>query len=316
MRAAVLLPLLAFAGCADVLGIEDAHLGDSDSTLPDSGALPGASGTGSGGTDQNGSSDEDHVSQGSAGSEGSDGGAGAASPPGEPPDDPEPELPPSNSNGGVAGSTTSGGTPGNGGAGGSSGGSGGTGSGGASSGGSSGGSGGSAGSEEPPSLNCQSYCSSVLANCTGQYAQYRNENECLAVCALLPLGAPLAVSGNSVACRQTEATLAALAPAAHCKNAGPAGNARCGETCEGYCSIVLSTCKAPEKHSFPSLAKCSETCLGRTDLANYGVDPKLGYDSGPTQQCLLAHATAATASTKECESAIGGEKCRASEDDD
>jgi hypothetical protein len=134
------------------------------------------------------------------------------------------------------------------------------------------------------------------------------------VCALLPLGAPLSVSGNSVACRQSEATLSALAPAAHCKNAGPAGNGQCGETCDGYCSIVLSACKAPEKHSFPTLAKCSELCLGRTDLANYGVNPKLGYDTGATQQCLLSHATAATASAKECESAIGSGKCGESDD--
>ncbi len=320
MRAAALFSLLAISGCADVLGIEDAHLDDRDSTLPDSGPLPGASGKGSGGTHQNGSSDEDDASQGSSGPEGSDGGVGAAPSTGESPDDSEPELPPSHSDGGVAGSPATGGTSGAAGADTSSGGSGGTGSGGepssggtSSSGGSSA-SGGSAGSEEPPSLSCQSYCASVLANCSGEYAQYRNEQECLAVCALLPLGTVLSTSGNSVACRQSQATLAALSPAAHCKSAGPAGNGQCGSTCEGYCSIVLSACKTG-KHSFANLAKCSELCLDRTDLANYGVTPALGYDSGETQQCLVSHATAATSATKECESAVGSGKCKASDDD-
>jgi hypothetical protein len=155
----------------------------------------------------------------------------------------------------------------------------------------------------------------VLANCTGQFAQYRSQEECLSVCALLPLGGPLSLSDNSVSCRQAEATLAGLAPDDHCANAGPAGNGKCGDTCDGFCSIVLSACKAPaSKHSLPSLAKCNELCLNRTDLEDYGTSATLGYDEGATQQCLLSHATAATtAGVKECESAVGKADC---EEDD
>jgi hypothetical protein len=313
--------LLTAVGCADVLGIEDAHHSDPEgSSLPDASDRSG--GAESGGTSQKGGTDEDDGSQGATGPAGSGGGAGRASSPDDTPEDPEPELPPGDSDGGSTGSEISGGTTGSGGtgsngsggsdgagsSGGSSAGTGGT----PSSGGSAaGGTGGTSGGEEPPSLSCDSYCSIVLANCTGQFAQYRSKQECLSVCALLPPGGPLSLSDNSVSCRQAEATLASLAPDDHCANAGPAGNGKCGNTCDGYCSVVLSACKPSDsKHSLPNLAKCTELCLDRTDLGDYGVSATLGYDHGKTQQCLLSHATAATTSgTKECESAVGKSEC-------
>lgn len=178
---------------------------------------------------------------------------------------------------GTTATTTASGT---GGEGGGTGGEGGTGEGGSGQGGGDGG-GGSA-----PDVSCTTYCAALMANCTGDAAQYKNEASCEAFCADLPEGAAGDTSGNSLACRAYHATAAATDPDTHCVHAGPAGAGGCGTAVEAFCSVAPAAC--PDV--FADTAACD------TAAADFDAEePYTGPDSmGDTLACRLYHLTEAT----------------------
>ncbi|MES1175220.1 MAG: hypothetical protein ABUL62_12935 [Myxococcales bacterium] len=141
-----------------------------------------------------------------------------------------------------------------------------------------------------PSTACSSYCASIMTNCTGSDAQYVSLPVCLADCSHLPTAAPGATFGNSVQCRQGEATLAATTgePSEHCSMAGPAGNSVCGTTCESYCSLIMPTCPT----AFSSTQACEFACKSMADLKRYDTSEQ----RGDTVQCRIFHVSAATQS--------------------
>ncbi len=78
--------------------------------------------------------------------------------------------------------------------------------------------------------DCNAYCTSITANCTGDNAQYNDVADCVAYCngAMWPAGTAGAMDGNNLACRIYHSGAAASAPAVHCIHAGPSGGAVCG----------------------------------------------------------------------------------------
>jgi hypothetical protein len=140
------------------------------------------------------------------------------------------------------------------------------------------------------SPECTKYCATVMANCTDKSAQYVSLPVCLADCSHLPTAAPGASFGNSVQCRQLEATLAGSTgePADHCPAAGPAGNGQCGTTCESYCSLIIPTCPT----AFGSLAECEFACRSMPDLKSYDTSDQ----RGDSVQCRIFHVSAGTQS--------------------
>ncbi|HEY5949409.1 MAG TPA: hypothetical protein VIV40_28135 [Kofleriaceae bacterium] len=142
-------------------------------------------------------------------------------------------------------------------------------------------------------LNCQDYCTAILARCTGAVAQYSSMANCVDSCSTFEVGTAGAMMGNTLACRVTHVDLAAASPTAHCGHAGPSGGTVCGATlCEGFCSIVTAKCPT----QFPTSGGCATICSGFSSVPPYST-----ASSGDSAECRLYHATmAATAPGSHC----------------
>lgn len=181
-----------------------------------------------------------------------------------------------------------------------------------------GGESGTGGSGDPIRTLCDQYCETIGKYCTGDQLQYRDSEQCLAVCSLLPEGAVDESDGNTVACRARYAAKARYAAgtelAAYCRQAGPGGDDRCGGNCEGFCSIMMPTC-APNTadHHFESAQACQLAC-SRLQQIPYTYGHASVADSN-TVQCRLFHASSAVMLDPEehCEHAMGFTLCEAPE---
>jgi hypothetical protein len=156
---------------------------------------------------------------------------------------------------------------------------------------------------------CLDYCNTVQASCTGKSAQYASQIACLAVCAQLPAGTAGATAGNSVQCRMGRAQLAATTGEAanYCFSAGPGGGDVCGSDCEGYCTLMTAKCT-----QLGTLSQCEASCSIVPDLS---LPPtNLRYDAsqqaGDSLQCRLFHVSAATLDPAvHCAHAAGSAPC-------
>jgi hypothetical protein len=149
---------------------------------------------------------------------------------------------------------------------------------------SSGGSGG-AGEQTP----CETYCETVMDNCTGDLAVYPGVEVCLELCATLPEGDPEDPEGNSVACRLRQAQAAGdtQEPEEHCPVAGLGGGDVCGENCPAFCGAMLETCPG----EYATNAACLDDCESLEDLGGFSLEAD---DAGATVQCRIWHIGAAT----------------------
>ncbi len=170
-----------------------------------------------------------------------------------------------------------------------------------------GGSAGTAGTGGGASELCNQYCDEVLANCTGELLQYPNREQCLAICAAIPVGD--GPTGNTMTCRLQQAINARTSgePVEHCSAAGPGGAsatglAICGSNCEGYCGLIANVC--PD--AFASAGACLQECSALPDLGGFNS----GIDKGNSVQCRLWHVSAATQAVfPHCEHAAGAQPC-------
>ncbi len=139
----------------------------------------------------------------------------------------------------------------------------------------------------PPS--CVTYCEAVQAACGDAGAplsQYDSQGTCLTFCQVTmgwELGQAGDQAGDTLACRQTHALLAAAGPAAaaaHCPAAGLAGGGVCGGWCDGYCRLASKVCR-DDNALFPSDADCLEACAT--------IPPKgqPGDTAGDSLQCRV-----------------------------
>jgi len=157
---------------------------------------------------------------------------------------------------------------------------------------------------------CLDYCGGVQASCTGKSAQYASQVACLAVCEQLPPGTAGATTGNSVQCRLGRAQLAATTGEAanYCFSAGPGGGGVCGNDCDGYCTLMTAKCT-----QLGSLSQCRASCSIVPDLS---LPPtNLRYDasqqSGDSLQCRLFHVSAASVDpVGHCAHAAGETPCK------
>lgn len=171
-----------------------------------------------------------------------------------------------------------------------------------------------AGGDGVPRSLCDQYCETIGEFCTGDQLQYRDLDQCLAVCRLFPEGSLEDPDSNTAICRTKYAAKARYAGGtelgAYCRQAGPGGDGRCGSNCDGYCSIMMGTCSPSTADSyFTDLEACQKTCGGL---------PQVPYSYGQTAdsntvQCRLFHVTSALmADTDEhCDHAMGLTLCEA-----
>lgn len=167
---------------------------------------------------------------------------------------------------------------------------------------------------------CTKYCEEIMEQCVGEMAQYRDLRQCLTVCELFPEGELTSDENeNTVACRLRYASNARYAAgtelSAYCRQAGPGGDGRCGNNCEGYCTLMMQVCSSDVTsiYRYQTMNECTAACgaLPVSD-APYSSTGTLVAD-GNHVQCRLFHVTSAAMLDAEehCEHAIGITLCEA-----
>ncbi len=142
-----------------------------------------------------------------------------------------------------------------------------------------------------PSEQCKSYCALAQQVCVGTSALYSTLDTCYGICALLPIGDPNEPTGDTIACRTNQLTLAQSTDepggaAEYCAHAGPATQGTCASNCASYCTLFSGAC--PKE---PSALDCISQCAGLTDTMSFDVNSNY---YGDTLQCRLVHTSAAT----------------------
>ena len=159
---------------------------------------------------------------------------------------------------------------------------------------------------------CDEYCNIELVACTGSLAQYENREQCMAACAVLPIGANKDRTQNSVGCRRYHAFSATLAPETHCFHSGPTGDGHCGPeagNCESYCALAQAACADAFGQAFASPDECVSTCA---DLEESKKDSKFTIDTASMSQafqCRVLHTLRAFEDAAECDAALGAGDC-------
>jgi hypothetical protein len=285
--------LLALGACNEVLGIEPAAIDPRLSALGN-GAHAGTGGS-TGGTDAvagtgvtAGGTGGDTGQAGSGHVHGTSGAGGSPS-----------------SNGGEAGDDGTGGTI--------------VGTGGSQGDPGSSGEGGDAGNDSGPTDPCEEYCDVMDTTCQGEAAQYRDRDQCLKICRLLPPGIEDGPDEHGASCRLKYAKKTKYGIGKevtnYCRQAGPSSAGKCGGVCHGFCAIMLHVCTdeaAPDYH-FESNDECLTACnaLPPAPVEYSSSDPLVS--DGNHALCRIFHVTSAAMADAEehCEHAMGVTLCQA-----
>lgn len=140
---------------------------------------------------------------------------------------------------------------------------------------------------QPLTLDCASYCGAIQSTCADTLAQYGTMEECVASCALFPVGALGEMTGNTLGCRIYHTEAAGEDAGAHCEHAGPGGGSMCGATsCDGFCALAPTICPGEWQAN-----SCANRCGMLTSVPPYSV---ASGDGGDTLECRLYHLTAAS----------------------
>ena len=169
---------------------------------------------------------------------------------------------------------------------------------------------------QAPTL-CDSYCDDMTEFCTDTNLQYRDRNQCMAICSLFPEGSLGDTASNSAACRAKFAGDARYGSGtelgAYCRRAGAGGGNRCGSTCQGLCSIMMHVCtqESAGVYHFADIDECLSACETVPDLATgYSAsDPTIA--DGNSVQCRLFHVMSAAMldPLEHCQHAMGVTLC-------
>jgi hypothetical protein len=168
------------------------------------------------------------------------------------------------------------------------------------------------GGEAGATLDCTSYCTAIMAACTGADQQYVGTSTtdtaaCMNACKNIPVGTASDTSGNTLGCRVYHTMLAKTQPVPHCWHAGPFGYGACGDECEGFCTLATTWCTpaggfdggAPP---YASKGDCLTACGGfkMIDAADGGIGLDGGFNAagpggGNTLDCREYHLSASFA---------------------
>lgn len=172
------------------------------------------------------------------------------------------------------------------------------------------------GDAAPGTLDCAAYCSTIRDVCTESIEQYTSAEICNLVCNQLPLGTTDNPTGNTIACRNAQAELAASFAIAerssYCSIAGPAGTltggaTECGSPCDAYCALMSRVCPTYFGSILGNdLGTCKATCSQLPDLGEYST----AIVSGNSVQCRIYHVNAAAKDpATHCPHAAGLQLC-------
>jgi hypothetical protein len=172
-----------------------------------------------------------------------------------------------------------------------------------------------AGGSAPAVSLCDQYCGTITQYCTGTSLQYKDLEQCLAVCKLFPQGVVGEPDGNTIACRTKYAGKARYAGGtelnAYCRQAGPGGDGRCGSNCDGFCAITMATCTIEDTppYYFVNDSACHTTCQSLPSIPFVYGD--ITVADGNTVECRMFHVISAAMMDPEehCEHVMGLTLC-------
>ncbi|HEX7939326.1 MAG TPA: hypothetical protein VF483_10070, partial [Gemmatimonadaceae bacterium] len=174
-------------------------------------------------------------------------------------------------------------------------------------------------------LDCPTYCSVIMTNCTGASAQYTDMAHCTGSCAAFTVGTSTVndMTGDTLGCRIYHAGAAGGSTAnatLHCPHAGPGGDLLSaattapgfcsgGDFCTNFCALQIKTCgttAAPVTlggtaitPQYQDMATCVSVCKNGNagaGIAAFDVTHAYGPTSaGNSLACRLNHWTNAAA---------------------
>jgi plastocyanin/tartrate dehydratase beta subunit/fumarate hydratase class I family protein len=138
---------------------------------------------------------------------------------------------------------------------------------------------------------CADYCKVIMANCTGDNLQYKDEGTCVAGCtaAKLTAGTDKDTDKNTLGCRIYHAGAAKTDAKLHCPHAGATGGDVCGKYCDNFCASIEKVCTA-DLAQYKDAAECKAAC------AKAPTTGKATDTSGDSLQCLTYHIGVASVS--------------------
>jgi hypothetical protein len=168
-------------------------------------------------------------------------------------------------------------------------------------------------------LDCPTYCTEVMANCTGANAQYADMAHCLGSCATFVVGTSKVTdaTGDTLGCRIYHGGAPAMQDAAlHCPHAGPGGDKLTvgtpgfcsgGDLCANFCALQIKTCGSTDNPvtiggtvitaQYKNQAACEDVCKNgdpnaATPIAKFDVTHNYATNSaGASLACRLNHWT-------------------------
>ncbi len=141
--------------------------------------------------------------------------------------------------------------------------------------------------QHPLPVTCANYCAAVMSACTGDNAEYLTNSTCLEMCATMTLGTLGDTTGDTVACRQSFAQMAAADPTTTCPSAGPTGGDVCGSNrCVPWCQLDVDLCGTI---AYPDVPTCESACAAFP----YNDNGETVELTGDTLNCRIYHIEAA-----------------------
>jgi len=163
------------------------------------------------------------------------------------------------------------------------------------------------------SLNCENYCTQIMAQCAGPNTQYPDMKSCLGLCSTFTPGTPTDIEGDTIGCRLN--VVMNIVENTDCPTAGPGGNGICGSSmCQTLCDQAAVVC--PEDWD-ASVSDCLTACGELSTCPNpYSVLPDTNdeevYPNDSSVACRLYHLSAASAglpNTSGLETSAQAEHC-------
>lgn len=115
-----------------------------------------------------------------------------------------------------------------------------------------------------PPVDCDTFCTNVMARCTGGNQQYATKAECMTSCPTFELGA-IQQQGDTLHCRNDRANDAQTDPANACDDTGVDGGDFCVASCSQFCQDFEDTCFNNDgtdkaKFGWATRAECDSDC--------------------------------------------------------
>jgi hypothetical protein len=144
---------------------------------------------------------------------------------------------------------------------------------------------------------CPNYCTSIAQTCTGQNAQYPNDNNvtCLTMCAAMEAGTPGVGGADTVACRalsvaNAEDETSDAAVFNDCVNGGVSAANCPADQCTAFCTLDLALCGAALTGYEGGVPDCVQACqTWGSAFAPPLILPNPPYESGNTLECRTYH---------------------------